>query len=394
MVGECHAPPMDAVAVNRAARGLVEPLRARSEEIEKGRRLPADVAQDLARAGMFRMLVPQSLGGGEVTPATMVQTLATLAEGDAAAAWCVMTGATTSLLSAYLPPEAAAKLWKDDPDIVTAGVFAPTGRAELADGGYRLSGRWGFASGCDNATWRMGGALVLVDGKPRMVDGRPEIRSMLFRAEESRIIDTWDVAGLNGTGSHDMEVEGLFVPEAHTACLMTDAPKHDGTLYRFPVFGLLAAGVAAVALGIGRAAIDELSALVRRKKSFGGKRSLAEGELIQVEVARAEAELSAGRALLLERCEHAWRAAQNGALAPTDRASLRMAATHATRTAVRAVDAMYQAGGGTALYRSKSPLQRHLRDVHTVTQHIMVSPQTDKTVGRVLLGVETDISQL
>jgi len=387
---------MEAVTVDFAgsARGLVEPLRAHSDEIEQGRRLPVEVAQQLAEAGMFRMLVPASLGGGEVTPATMVRTLATLAEGDAAAAWCVMTGATTSLLSAYLPVEAATMIWKDEPEVITAGVFAPTGRAEPTEGGFRLTGRWAFASGCENATWRMGGALVMEEGKPRTANGRPEIRSMLFRAEDSRIIDTWDVAGLNGTGSHDMAVEGLFVPEAHTACLVTDDPTHAGTLYRFPVFGLLAAGVSAVALGIGRAAIDELSALVKRKKSFGGKRSLAQGELIQVEVARAEAELSAGRALLLERCEQAWHAAEKGALTGGDRASLRMAATHATRSAVRAVDAMYQAGGGTALYRSKSPLQRHLRDVHTVTQHIMVSPQTDKTVGRVLLGVETDTSQL
>ncbi|MEM1034392.1 MAG: acyl-CoA dehydrogenase family protein [Myxococcota bacterium] len=380
--------------VDTRARGLVAPLRERSDEIERGRRLPAEVAADIATAGMFRLLVPKSFGGAEVRPEAFVRTLSTLAEGDAAAAWCVMTGATTSLLSAYLPPEAAAAIWGNDPKVVTAGVFAPSGRAVPTEGGYRLSGRWSFASGCDNATWCMGGALVMDGETPRAIDGKPEIRSLLFRAEAARIVDTWDVAGLNGTGSHDLVVEDVFVPASHTACLMTDAPQHDGTLYRFPVFGLLAAGVAAVALGIGRAAIDELTALVRRKRSFGGGRTLAEQDLVQVEVARAEAELGAGRAFLLERCEAAWAAAEAGALTPADRAGLRLAATHATRAAVRAVDAMYQAGGGTALYRSKSPLQRHFRDVHTVTQHIMVAPNTDKTVGRVLLGVPTDVAQL
>lgn len=356
--------------------------------------MPLDLAQELAAAGLFRMLVPASLGGLEVHPRVFVEVLASLARGDGAAAWCVMTGSTTSLVGAYLPTSGAAALFKEDPDVIMAGVFAPLGRARPVDGGYRLTGRWPFASGSENASWRLGGGLVMQDDGPRKLEsGQAEIRSFFFRGSESTIHDTWHTSGLCGTGSHDMEVEEVFVPSERTTCVLVDPPQHAGPLYRFPIFGLLAAGVAAVGLGIARAAVDDLRALAKEKKKFGGKRSMADGELVQVEVARAEGELRAGEALLRHTCDEVWAAATDGELSLSDRAALRLAATQATRAAVRSVDAMYQAGGGTALYRS-SPLQRHLRDVHTVTQHIMVSPATMKTIGRVLLDVPTDVSQL
>lgn len=373
---------------------LVPRLSGRSEEIERARRVPQALADELAELGMFRMLVPRELRGFEVSPRVMVRVLAELARGDAACGWHVMTGATNGLLSAYLPREAAQAVWAENPRVVTAGVFAPAGRATPVEGGYRLSGRWPFASGCQNASWLMGGGLVMGEGGPRMLEEKqPEIRSFLFEAEHARVIDTWDVAGLCGTGSHHIEVADVFVPEARTCRLVGDAPRHAGPLYRFPVFGLLAAGVAAVGLGIGRAAIDAFSALAREKKAFGGGRALAEQELAQREVARAEGELASGEALLLGTCDETFAAAGERLLTLRERALLRLAATQAVRHAVRAVDAMYHAGGGTALYRASS-LQRHFRDIHAVTQHVMVSPQIDKTVGRVLLGVETDVSQL
>ena len=364
-------------------------LRAMSSEIEKARRVPASLAAELAEAGHYRMLVPASLGGGEVHPQIFVDVLRALGRGDGATAWTVMTGATTGLLAAYLPPEGANALFSD-PTTIYAGVFAPMGRAIPADGGYRLSGRWPFTSGVENATVRLGGASVFEGDKPRaLASGEPEIRSFFLRADQSSVVDTWKTSGLRGTGSHDMVVEDVFVPEEHTACVFTDAPTESGALYRFPLFGLLALGVSAVGLGIARASLDTLRELSTAKKR--GRRSLAETELAQLRLAEAEGELRAAEALMAATIDEVW--SGEGDLDAHDRASLRLAATHAARAASRVVDAAYHLGGGSSIYES-SPLQRHFRDVHTMTQHIMVNEISLKPVGRVLFGLPTDLAQL
>jgi alkylation response protein AidB-like acyl-CoA dehydrogenase len=209
-----------------------------------------------------------------------------------------------------------------------------------------------------------------------------------------RIIDTWDVAGLRGTGSHDIAVEDRFVPGARSLSLISDRPRADGPLYAFPVFGLLALGIAAAALGIARRALDELVVLARDKTPTGSRRRLAERPAIQAEVARAEATLGAARAFLLATVDAAWtRARAAGVIDVRERARLRLAATHATLASADAVDRMYSAGGGTAVYAA-SPLQRCFRDIHVATQHMMVAPATLELAGRILLGLEADTAML
>jgi alkylation response protein AidB-like acyl-CoA dehydrogenase len=242
----------------------------------------------------------------------------------------------------------------------------------------------------ENASVRLGGGLVLEGDKPRLLpSGEPEIRSFFVRANQSSVVDTWKTSGLRGTGSHDMVVEDIFVPESHTACVFTDAPTESGPLYRFPLFGLLALGVSAVGLGIARASLDELAELATRKKR--GRRSLAETELAQLRMAEAEGELRAAEALIGATIDDVW--SGEGTLDARERASLRLAATHAARVAARVVDTAYHLGGGASIYES-SPLQRHFRDVHTMTQHIMVNEVSLKPVGRVLFGLPTDLAQL
>ena len=376
-------------ALVRDAVDRQEALRALSPEIEQARRVPASLAAELAQAGHYRMLVPASLGGGEVHPRVFVDVLRALGRGDGATAWTVMTGATTGLLSAYLPREGATELFSD-PASVPAGVFAPMGRAIPVNDGYRLGGRWPFTSGVENSSVRLGGGLVFEGDKPRLLpSGEPEIRSFFVRADQSSVIDTWKTSGLRGTGSHDMVVEDIVVPDSHTACVFTDAPTESGPLYRFPLFGLLGLGVSAVGLGIARASLDELGELATRKKR--GRRSLGETELAQLRMAEAEGELRAAEALIGATIDDVW--SGEGTLDAQDRASLRLAATHAARVAARVVDAAYHLGGGASIYES-SPLQRHFRDVHTMTQHIMVNEISLKPVGRVLFGLPTDLAQL
>ncbi|MEW6273014.1 MAG: acyl-CoA dehydrogenase family protein [Thermodesulfobacteriota bacterium] len=378
-----------------AARSLAGAIAAAADGIESARRVPPALAGELARAGLFRMLVPRELGGLEVEPLVMVDAIELVARADGSTGWTVAIGATTGLVAAYLPDAAAHEVFARDPDVVAGGVFHPRGRAELVDGGYRVTGRWPLASGCQQCGWLVGGCLLFADGKPRLRDdGLPEPRMMLFPASEARIVDTWHVSGLRGTGSHDVEVEGLFVPRERSVWFSTDAPRRGGPLYAFPVFGLLALGIAAVALGIARGAIDDLTALATAKVPTGSRRRLAERGATQAEIGRAEATLGAARAYVRETVREVWDAVRGGEpMRLEQRARLRLAATQAVRDAAGVVDAMYDAGGVSSIYAS-STLQRRFRDVHVATQHVLVAPPTFELAGRVLLGLPCDTEML
>lgn len=376
-----------------AARALVPRLRALSPRIERERRLPLDVVAELAATGLFALCVPRSLQGEEASPITLIRVIEELAVGDAAAAWCVMIGATSGLVAGWLDKTAAHEIFARAPEAVAGGVFAPAGRAVAVSGGYRVTGRWAFASGCQHCAWLMGGCAVEDNGVSRE-RGIPDSRMMIFPAAEAHVHDTWRVVGLCGTGSHDIEVHDLFVPEQRSVSLLSDRPRETGPLYHFPVFGLLAIGVSAVALGLARAAIDEFALLAASKRPTGSARNLAERPAVQADVARAEVGISAARSYLLEIVEAAYECARQRAEVPLVlRARIRLAATHATLSAAKAVDQMYQAAGSTAIY-DVSPLQRYFRDVHVVTQHMAVAPATLELAGRILLGLDTDTSML
>jgi alkylation response protein AidB-like acyl-CoA dehydrogenase len=378
----------------KAARRLTPALRARADETERGRRVPTDLVGEMADAGIFRMCVPRAIGGGEVEPAILLRVLETLGEADGSAGWCAMIGATSGLLSGYLAAPAAAEIY-GDARAIAGGVYAPTGKAVPTTGGYRVSGRWAFASGSEHCTWLMGGSVIVEDGAPRLLaNGAPDAPLMLFPARDVEVIDTWTVSGLRGTGSHDIAVRDLFVPAEHTVSLVRDRPREPGALYTFPAFGLLAVGIAAVALGIARRAIDDLVALAGGKTPTGSRRVLAERPTAQVQVSEAAALVRAGRAFLVEAVDAASNAARrSGAISVAMRTDVRLAATNATLAAAKAVDLMYNAGGGTAVYAT-SPLQRCFRDVHVVTQHLMVAPATYELTGRLLFGVDTDAALL
>jgi alkylation response protein AidB-like acyl-CoA dehydrogenase len=377
-----------------AARRIGSEARAHSEEIEAARRLPAPFVKRLVEAGLLRLCVPRSLGGPEASARTLLEVCEALAYGDASVGWCAMIASTSSVLAGYLDPATAREIY-GAPDAVTGGVFAPRGRARRSGDGFRVTGRWSFASGCEHSSWLMGGCLVEgPDGPERVPGGAPDVRLLLFPAGEARIHDTWNVAGLAGTGSHDIEVADLAVPASRGISLATDRPRESGPLFAFPVFGLLAVGVAGVALGIARRAIDEILALAPVKTPAFAARKLAERGASQTQVAEAEAECAAGRAYLLETLEAVDAASSGGGgIALPDRARLRIAATHAVRSSARCVDRMYELAGASSIYRA-SALQRLFRDVHVLTQHAMVAPPTYELAGRVLLGLETDTSQI
>lgn len=362
-----------------------------AHEIEAGRRLPPAVVDALVRAGVFKLLVPRAYGGAETSLATFVAVIDEIARADGSAGWCAMIGASSGLMAGFLSDAVARTVYGPD-DASTCGVAAPLGKAVPVAGGFRVSGRWAFGSGCQHSTWCMGGTLI--DGEV-LPGGAPDVRCMLFHVSEIRILDTWDTSGLRGTGSHDFVAEDVFVPAERSFSLLSG--RHALPAYRSAFFGGLAAGVAAVTLGIARAAIDAFTALARDKRPMGTRQTLAHRELAQLAVARAEARVRAARSFLLEALDAASAAGAPGQATADatveQRALLRLAACHAASEAAAAIDLVYEAGGASS-FHATSPLQRCFRDVHTATQHAMVSPTTAARVGRVLLGIEPDTSNL
>lgn len=379
------------------ADGIAAEIAPRCDEIERLRHLPADLSAQFARAGFYRMLVPKLYGGLEVHPTTFFDVVERLGRVDGASAWCVMISATAASCSAFLPAQVSGRIF-GDPEVCFAGVFAPRGTAvpETRDGveGYRVSGRWQWGSASRNAHFITGGCLVLdADGKPRKLpNGMPLIRSMVFAPSQVELLDTWDVSGLCGTGSTDFEVRDVFVPHDLSYSYLTDTPVNV-PLFAFPRFGLLALGIAAASLGMARGAIDALSVLAGAKKPDASSKVLAQRPSVQQQVAQAEALLRSARAFVGEAIDAAWAAALDGTVSTSHRADLRLAATHAVGSAARAVDLMYGLGGGSSVYRQSS-LQRHFRDVHVATQHMMVGESTLELVGRLMLDVPTDVTML
>ncbi len=368
------------------AHALATTLAARAPEMDEARRLPSDLAHDLASAGFFRMVLPSDYQGLEVPPTDMIQVLEALGQANASVAWCVMIGATTALNAAYLPDHHARAIWAD-PNMITGGVFAPKGKAVLEGENYRVSGRWAWGSGSANCGWLVGGALV-------MGEGGPKARMMWFERDQVELIDTWHAMGMRGSGSGDLAVTDVLVPTDRSVSLTDDKARIERPLYAFPAFGMLAMAIAGVALGNARGAIDDLVALAGGKVPTGSRRVLAERASTQVDVARAEGMLGAARAYLLDGAHKAYEnASQNGVLSLGDRANLRIAATHAVRTGAEVTRIMHDLGGGTAVYET-CPLSRRFRDAHVATQHIMVAPGSLELAGRALLGIEGDYGQL
>jgi alkylation response protein AidB-like acyl-CoA dehydrogenase len=376
-----------------AAEEMIDDLRAASDAIEVARRIPEEWSRRFARAGFYRLCVPEVYGGLEAAPMQSMRVIETLARADGSAAWVVFIGATSGSVLAYLPAESCREIFHD-PEVMLAGVFAPRGKAIAVEGGFQVNGRWQWGSGTQNADWVMGGCQVVRDGVPEsMPNGAPRSRMMLAPKTEIEFFDTWHVAGLCGTGSTDFAIHDLFVPESR-ALGLAGGESIQAPLYAFPQFGLLAMGIAAVTLGLARAAIDELVGLAAAKTPSGSARSLANRPRTQADVSSAEAMLRSVRSFFYETVEQAYESAKvEGRLSVESRRDVRLATSHAVGESGKAVDLMYRLAGGSSVYRH-SPLQRIFQDVHVASQHMMVAPAILELTGRLFLGLETDTALL
>ncbi|HVF14895.1 MAG TPA: acyl-CoA dehydrogenase family protein [Acidimicrobiales bacterium] len=381
----------DAVA---SARRMAGPVAERSTAIEAAGRLPADVVAELRASGLLGLWLPAELGGAEAPAVDVVDAIAALAAADGSTGWCAAVSVSTGVLAAYLPEEGAREVFAT-PSTITGGSLNPAGRATATTDGYRISGRWGFGSGASHADW-MCGACLLVDDAGELVttdEGRPEALLAMLPTSAVTIADTWHTSGLRATASHDFEIEAFDVPRRHTMGFAF-TPWPTGPMWRIPPMPLFFAPMAAVALGIARGAIDDLVDLARVKTPYRSSRRLAERDVIQSMVARAEAATRSGRAFLLEALDGLAAAARRGdEITLVQRAIVRVAAVNATQAGMAAVDLCFEAAGTTALF-SDHPLQRRHRDVHAVGQHVVLAFPGYETAGRVLLGLEPDTALL
>lgn len=372
-------------------------LARRADEAETARRLPQDIADRLAADGFYAMVNPAGWGGAGAAPLDYYDVVEALARGDAAPAWCTFISITAAYGMAFTDSDAVRALL-EAPAMKAAGVFAPMGRAVRTEkdgqAGFRISGRWAWGSGTQNADWISGGCFIADEAGDLILDdkGRPQHLSAIFPKDQVHFHDTWTVTGLKGTGSTDFEVRDVFVPD-DLAVRGFGTARDDEAIFRFPSFGLLAIGIAAVALGTARGAIDDFHELAVSKVPAGGRNTLAQKSLTHRGVAEAEASVRQGRAFLREAIGEAWTDALAGSVSMERRRDLRLACTSAVQAAKRAVDTVYELAGGSSVY-STSPIQRRFRDVHVATQHIMVGPSTWEVTGRLFLDQPTDISQL
>jgi alkylation response protein AidB-like acyl-CoA dehydrogenase len=378
-----------------AAIELGSKIRAASDEMERMRRIPPEIAQAMKHAGVFGMVLPRSWGAPELDPLTQIRVIEALAIAEGSAGWCAMIGCDSGYITAFLDEHVAREMY---PDIwvATAATATATGQAKPVRGGYQVSGRFPFASGCQHCEWAWVGCNVVFNGVPRVsTAGIPETRTCFVRLSDCEILDTWYTTGLRGTGSHDLAIQDLFVPAERTFSFQDpNLVKRPGPLYAFPLM-FIAKG-AAPALGIARHAIDVVIENAARKPSRRmivgeqgeAPRLLREEVFVQESVARAEAMVGAARSYLFDVVGDLWATLVEGQRPSAfQQARFMTAYTHVVGECASAVQLVYKASGGTAVYQTGA-LDRCLRDVLTMNQHLMGSLRTYEMAGRLLLGLE------
>ncbi|MEM9711977.1 MAG: acyl-CoA dehydrogenase family protein [Actinomycetota bacterium] len=365
---------------------------ARAVDTERLGHLHPDVVAALIDSGGFRHWIAATHGGTQSTLVEGLRVIEAISESDGSAGWCTMIANCTALTSFRLPADWAEKIFAD-PGACTGGFGMPAGLARVVDGGLEVTGEWAWGSGTDHCTWIGGGVRVVdADGEPAAAPDGARTPFVFFDLDDVELLDTWHVAGLQGTGSTDYRVERAFVPDGRWVQLVGTEPRIDTPLGHFPFFGALAAGVAAVTIGLAERAVSELVA-IGGKRSAGSSKSLAERAPVQADLAMAKAGIGQARDHLHATAERLWDlVAATGEVDDEARVELRMAATAAARRCVEAVDRCFHASGGTGVYET-SPLQRVFRDVHVAASHGMIAPRTMEPLGRWSFGLPTSTTQ-
>lgn len=387
-------PTRFADAPGRRAARLGPLIDASSAAIERDRRLPAALLDELHEQALFRMLLPTPFGGEETPPLRFMDAIEALARHDASTAWCVCQGNGCAMTAAYLAPEASEKIWGRDPRAVVA--WGP-GRSEAreTEGGYLLSGSLMFASGGRHATWLGAHSPVRTAAGETLKgpDGKTQVLTLLMPAEKIEMRDIWNVIGLRGTASDAYEVENVFVPASHTSLRDNPASRvYQAPLYEYPSMTLFALGFASLALGVAQGFLGDFLEFAQGKTPRLAKSTVATSAVAQSETAEASARISASRAFLRQEARQIWEETlKTGELSVPGRVRIRLAATFAIHEAKTAVDTLYDLAGSDAI-SAEGPFERRFRDMHTVTQQLQGRKTHFQSVGAWMMGGEPNLS--
>lgn len=384
--------PNDAASILEAAIALQPRIRASREQIDKERRLPSQLVEALKEAGVFRMTMPLAWGGAELDPLSQLRIIEALSVADASVGWCVMIGSDSGYFSGFIDQQVARAMYPDV-DTITGAALTATGRAVKEKGGYRVSGRFPFSSGCHHAAWFVLGCKVY-DGDQQLLlaNGTPQTLQCFVPADAINILDTWDSTGLRGSGSNDLVVKECFVSAERTFSYQDIKPYREGALYRFPLNMLL--NFSSVPLGVAQCALDALIAAGERPSritTIGGQvtplRTLRDEAFVQDAAGRSAAMIGSARAYLYNTIGELWAALQAGReLSPVLFAEFQMLNTHIYQTCAETVQLLYKVRGGSSVYTG-GDLDRCLRDSVTMNQHVMNSLRSYAMGGRLLLGL-------
>jgi alkylation response protein AidB-like acyl-CoA dehydrogenase len=381
---------LDGAAILAKATEVGPLLREHSAEVEAARRLTGPVVEALRSTGVFRMSMPRAWGGPEVDPLRQIEIIETLSRADASAGWCAMINSDSGFFAAHLE-DACARALYSELDSATAGWVVPTGTLEVCDGGYRLSGRWTFGSGSTHADVIYGGAHVTENGVPRMTaDGIPEWRIAMLPASRWEVLETWDTTGLAGSGSHDFTIADAFVPAANTWVL--GQPKRTELLYSWR--GMFVVNFVGVPLGIALDACDTASSLLKEKILMPEMIAAAESPQVRAAIARARAMVGSARSYAYDIVGGLWATLEAGDQPGFgQRAELAGCLVHATSTCRDAVELLVDTVG-TAAIRKVSPLERQMRDLNTIKQHILGQNRMWEWAGGLYFGDNSPLPQL
>ncbi len=371
------------------AQKLAPIIREHADRAEREAQIPREVVDALHDAGLFRILLPRKMGGGELTIPDSLRLCEEVARIDGSAGWNLAICSGGPMFGYNLSRAAFEKIY-GDPLGLSAGSLNPaTTRVVAADGGWRFSGKATYASGSGHATYLMAAGMVLRDGAPQMVDGFPMMRAGLFPIKHAKILNTWSTAGMRGTGSNDCEFENVLVPDEFTFdWLNAKSPWQHGPFENIPLQLQFVGGLVSVVLGTARHALDALNEIAQAKVPAAARSTLRERPLAQIQFAQAEGLLHAARAYFYSCNDEIWRKGEAGeSFSIQDRAHARLAVVTAAKLAVQAVDLVADAAGMNSALTS-SPIERCWRDVHTATQHVLMNTSRFEVVGRVLFGLD------